>query len=44
MLEGGPDDVAAVLSWLRDGPPHARVESVDVREEPVEHLHGFRTD
>ena len=44
VLEGGPDEVAAVLSWLRDGPPHARVESVDVREEPVEDLHGFRTD
>ena len=25
VLEGGPDEVAAVLSWLRDGPPHARV-------------------
>jgi acylphosphatase len=41
VLEGRPDDVAAVLAWLRQGPAYARVETVDVTEEPVEGLRGF---
>ena len=41
MLEGPPDEVAAVLAWLRQGPAYARVETVEVTEEPVEGLRGF---
>jgi acylphosphatase len=41
VLEGPPDDVAAVLAWLRQGPAYARVETVEVTEESVEGLRGF---
>jgi acylphosphatase len=41
VLEGLPDEVAAVLTWLRQGPAYARVETVEVTEEPVEGLRGF---
>ena len=41
VLEGPPDDVAAVLAWLRQGPAYARVETVEVTEEPVQGLRGF---
>jgi acylphosphatase len=41
VLEGPPDAVAAVLAWLRQGPPYARVETVEVTEEPAEGLRGF---
>jgi acylphosphatase len=29
--EGEADRLEAFLSWLREGPPHSRVDSVDVR-------------
>jgi acylphosphatase len=35
-LEGRPGDVAALVDWCREGPPAARVYSLD--EEPVEPL------
>ena len=41
VLEGPPDEVAALLAWLRQGPVYARVETVEVTEEPVEGLRGF---
>ena len=41
VLEGPADEVAAVLGWLRQGPPQARVESVEVTDAPVEGLTGF---
>ena len=41
VLEGPADDVATVLEWLRHGPPHARVEAVEVSDGPVEGLSGF---
>ena len=40
-LEGDPAAVEAVLAFLRSGPPHARVDAVDVAEEPPEALAGF---
>jgi len=33
--------VAAGLAGLRQGPAYARVETVEVTEEPVEGLRGF---
>jgi len=41
VLEGPPDEVSAVLAWLRQGPAYARVDTVEVTEEPVEGLRGF---
>jgi acylphosphatase len=41
VLEGPPGEVTAVLAWLRQGPAYARVETVEVTEEPVEGLRGF---
>jgi acylphosphatase len=41
VLEGAPDAVEAMLSYLRDGPGHASVTSLDVAEEEPEGLSGF---
>lgn len=38
-LEGAPADVERLVSWLHQGPRHAVVERVDVRDVPPE---GFR--
>jgi acylphosphatase len=40
-LEGPPKAVQAVLEFVQSGPPHARVEDVEVHEEPPEGLSGF---
>ena len=40
-LEGTRDDVDALLAWLRVGPRHARVESVEVQDESVRGEAGF---
>jgi acylphosphatase len=41
VLEGSPGDVDAVLARLAPGPPHARVDTVEVADETVEGLRGF---
>ncbi len=41
VLEGPIDAVERMLPFLRHGPPRARVEHVDVREESPEGLRGF---
>jgi acylphosphatase len=41
VLEGPPDAVDAVLSWLRRGPAYARVDTVEVTEGQPAGLHGF---
>jgi acylphosphatase len=33
--EGDPQDVEALIAWLRQGPPWSRVERVDVSELPA---------
>jgi acylphosphatase len=40
-LEGERDAVDSMLRVLRDGPPRAEVESVDVAEAEPEGLSGF---
>ncbi len=40
-LEGAPEAVESVLAFLRDGPPHAWVTSVEVRTVPEQGLAGF---
>jgi acylphosphatase len=41
VFEGSPDDVQRLLDYAAQGPRQAEVESVDVREEPLEGLTGF---
>lgn len=40
-LEGSTADVEAVVSWLRQGPVHARVQDVDVEPGEPEGRSGF---
>jgi len=40
-LEADAEALAAMLTWLRTGPAHARVDGLDVREREPEHLTGF---
>jgi acylphosphatase len=42
VFEGPPDAVGAVLAWCREGPRFARVSAVEIREETLEGLGGFR--
>jgi acylphosphatase len=41
VFEGPPDRVALAERFCHEGPPLARVASVEVRDEPVEGLSGF---
>jgi acylphosphatase len=41
VFEGAPEAVDALVALCRTGPPHARVESVEVTEEPPEGISGF---
>ena len=43
VLEGDPHAVQEMLQELRSGPPRARVDRVDVTEEPPEGLSGFQS-
>ena len=42
VFEGEPEDVERLLDFCRRGPRGARVERVEVHEEPAEGLDGFR--
>ena len=41
VFEGTPEDVDAMVAFVRGGPGHAEVSDVDVREEAPEGLSGF---
>lgn len=41
VVEGPPAAVDAVVDFCRTGPPGARVDRIEVVEEPVEGLVGF---
>jgi acylphosphatase len=41
IFEGPPEAVEAALAFCRTGPPAARVEHVDVADEPPEGLDDF---
>ena len=40
-LEGPADAVERLVAWLHQGPPHAEVERVEVRDVPPEKMTGF---
>lgn len=43
LFEGEDESVDQMLAWCRQGPPHARVDRVDMAEEPWSgDLKGFR--
>ena len=42
VAEGVPGAVDALLAWCRQGPPHAVVTDVAVRDEEVRGPEGFR--
>jgi acylphosphatase len=42
VFEGPGPGVESMVRWCREGPPHAHVDSVDVREEPPVGETGFR--
>jgi acylphosphatase len=42
VLEGPPDAVERVVTFLRTGPSRARVERVEVSDEAPEGLRGFQ--
>jgi acylphosphatase len=41
VFEGAPAAVETLLAWCRRGPSNARVERVEVSEEPPEGAAGF---
>ena len=41
VFEGAPAAVDAMLEFCRHGPPWARVDALEVTEEPPESLRGF---
>jgi acylphosphatase len=41
VFEGPAEDVHRLVEWSRQGPPHAVVEDVRVRQEPPEGISGF---
>ena len=42
VFEGEPAAVEALTAWCRRGPDAARVDGVEVADEPPEGLQGFR--
>ena len=42
VFEGSAPAVDALVDWCRAGPPRARVEGVEVRDEPAIGESGFR--
>jgi acylphosphatase len=41
VLEGEPEAVDRVVRFMETGPPSARVERIEVSDEPPEGLSGF---
>ena len=42
VFEGSREAVEAMLAFCARGPEHARVDGIEVIEEPPENLEGFR--
>ncbi|MDZ7679610.1 MAG: acylphosphatase [Acidimicrobiales bacterium] len=41
VFEGSPDAVDAMVDWSRRGPRRARVDDVEIADEPPDGLDGF---
>jgi len=41
VFEGAPSAVTALVAWCEHGPRFARVEALEVHDEPPERLRGF---
>jgi acylphosphatase len=41
VLEGRPEDVERLIRFIETGPPSARVDQVELHDEPPEGLTGF---
>jgi acylphosphatase len=41
-FEGLDADVDAMVAWCAEGPPHARVDAIEVVAEPLTGENGFR--
>jgi acylphosphatase len=44
VFQGADQAVEDMLAWCLEGPPHARVERVDVKDEPAFPEAGFRIE
>jgi acylphosphatase len=45
VAEGAPEAIDALISWCRKGPPHARVTSIEIKEQtPTGEFNRFTTD
>lgn len=44
VLEGAPEDVDALVEWMREGPPRAQVEQVDVTPTEPDGRDGFHVE
>ena len=44
VFQGGDQAVADMLTWCKEGPPQARVEKVEVEDEPAFPQTGFRIE
>ncbi|HEY6737565.1 MAG TPA: acylphosphatase [Actinopolymorphaceae bacterium] len=42
VFEGPAETVEAMVAWAYHGPPTADIETIEMTEEPVEGLTGFR--
>ncbi|MYD75148.1 MAG: acylphosphatase [Gammaproteobacteria bacterium] len=42
VIQGGEEEVAAMLDWLREGPRHARVTETEFSETDGECFDAFR--
>ena len=42
VFEGRPEKVDSMVEWVRKGPKWARVDGIEVAEEPSEEEEGFR--
>jgi acylphosphatase len=44
VFEGADEAVENIVAWCREGPPHARVDRVQVQAEPPLPETGFRVE
>jgi len=42
LFEGPPAAVERLVTWCREGPPHADVDAVEVSDQPLSGAEGFR--